>query len=77
MPADRTDRTSEVEAAGAAVDGAAMSRLFARAADDAEEAGDYDAAAFYLTHAYVYSLDAGLASASAYHAKLKEKGREE
>ena len=71
------DRKAEADAADAAVDGAAMSRLFARAADDAEEVGDYDAAAFYLTHAYVYSLDAGLASASGYRAKLKQKGREE
>ena len=34
-------------------------------------------AAFYLTHAYVFALEAGMAEAEVYYTKLKSWGREE
>ena len=54
-------------------DGAALARLYAEAA----EVHEGERAAFYLTHAYVFALEAGLDIAAAYHAKLKSWGREE
>nr|WP_255670786.1 hypothetical protein [Cognatishimia sp. F0-27] len=37
---------------------------------------DPQAAAFYLTHAYVYALELGDGRARQYHAVLKAQGRE-
>lgn len=51
-------------------------RLYTQAGDDAEEAGNINAACFYLTHAYVFALEAGSTHASALHARLKAHGRE-
>ena len=60
-------------AAHAAGDRAALIRLYAQAAD---RATDPDAAGFYLTHAYVFALEAGAPQAAALHARLKAEGRE-
>lgn len=60
-------------AAHAAGDGTAMMRLYAKAAEAAETS---DAAAFYLTHAYVFALEAGHADAPALHQRLIDAGRE-
>jgi hypothetical protein len=60
-------------AAHAAGDRAALIRLYAEAA---ESAADPDAAGFYLTHAYVFALEAGAPEAAALHARLKGEGRE-
>ena len=54
-------------------DGAALAKLYAEAAD----AHQGEQAAFYLTHAYVFALEADLNEANDYHAKLKSWGREE
>jgi hypothetical protein len=51
-----------------------LARLYARAAD---EASDENAAAFYLTHAYVFALDAGLDTAPQLRDRLILMGREE
>jgi hypothetical protein len=59
--------------AHAAGDRAALIRLYAQAADGA---ADLDAACFYLTHAYVFALDAGAAEAQVLHARLVAHGRE-
>ncbi|RKF15159.1 hypothetical protein D6850_09965 [Roseovarius spongiae] len=55
-------------------DGPALVRLYTQAAD---QANDPDAAGFFLTHAYVFALEAGAREARALHARLKAAGREE
>lgn len=51
--------------------------LYIQAADQAEKAGDTDAACFFLTYAYVFALEAGSPNASVLHMRLKAHGREE
>ncbi|MEM6897888.1 MAG: hypothetical protein AAF576_10910, partial [Pseudomonadota bacterium] len=45
--------------------------LYTQAADDA---GDVDAEMFFLTHAYVFALEAGHAEAPVLRARLKAQG---
>ncbi|NVO54263.1 hypothetical protein HW561_00465 [Rhodobacteraceae bacterium B1Z28] len=45
------------------------------AADERERAGDTDAACFYLTHAFVFALEAGAPEADALNARLVGYGR--
>jgi len=52
----------------------ALVRLYTQAAD---EANCIDAACFFLTHAFVFALEAGAAEAALLHARLKAHGREE
>lgn len=59
--------------AHAAKDHRRLVRLYAEAA---EKVNDPDAACFYLTHAYVFALEAGSPEASSLHARLKACGRE-
>ena len=59
--------------AHAAKDHRQLVRLYAEAA---EKVKDLDAACFYLTHAYVFALEAGSPEATALHARLKACGRE-
>jgi hypothetical protein len=49
--------------------------LYTRAGDDSEKAGDIDAACFYLTHAYVFALDAGSEQANVLLMLLLQYGR--
>jgi len=58
-------------------DNTALIALYSQAADQAENAGDTNAACFFLTHAYVFALEEGSANANALHIRLKEHGREE
>lgn len=51
----------------------ALIRLYAEAAD---QANDETACGFYLTHAYVFALEAGAPEAAALHARLVAMGRE-
>ncbi|MFK7937818.1 MAG: hypothetical protein AB8B82_00445 [Roseovarius sp.] len=60
-------------AAHAADDLPALVRLYTQAADGAD---NVDAACFYLTHAYIFALDAGAPQAPALHARLRDHGRE-
>ncbi len=73
--ADALDRA--LLTAHAAGDGAALARLYAQAADQAEAEGQEARAGFYLTHAYVFALEQGDAAAGVLHARLKALGREE
>ncbi|NCQ24904.1 MAG: hypothetical protein COW54_05385 [Rhodobacteraceae bacterium CG17_big_fil_post_rev_8_21_14_2_50_63_15] len=59
--------------AHAAGDRAALIRLYEQAADGA---ADLDAACFYLTHAYIFALEAGVPEARVLHARLVAQGRE-
>jgi hypothetical protein len=51
-------------------------QLYTRAADIKEVEGDIDAACFYLTHAYVFALQAGVADAPSLQTRLWKHGRE-
>lgn len=64
-------------AAHARDDGGALARLYAQAADLAAATGDLEGEAFYLTHAYVFALEAGAGDAETLHARLAAMGREE
>ncbi|AEI93616.1 hypothetical protein [Roseobacter litoralis] len=61
-------------AAHAAGDKDRLVTLYTQAAASAD---DPDAAGFYLTHAYVFALEAGLPQAADLRAQLVEMGREE
>ena len=74
---NKEDLDKELLAAHEANDISTLSRLYGDAADWAEAAGDIRAASFYLTHAYVFALQKGLASAQDLHSRLKAMGREE
>lgn len=60
-------------AAHADDDRAALVTLYTEAANQME---DEDAAAFYLTHAYVYALELGAPQVGALRDRLIEMGRE-
>ncbi len=68
-----TDLDTRMLAAHAAGDRHALIGLYAEAAD---RMNDLDAACFFLTHAYVFALEAGAAEAARLHARLKARGRE-
>ncbi|MEM9475662.1 MAG: hypothetical protein AAGA71_10225 [Pseudomonadota bacterium] len=71
------DLDAALLAAHAAGDRGALVRLYAQAGDAAEAEGARERAAFYLTHAYVFALEAGDPKAKTLHARLKGWGREE
>lgn len=52
----------------------ALVHLYTQAADSVN---DTNAACFYLTHAYVFALEAGATQAADLHARLRDHGREE
>ena len=56
-------------------DNAELVRLYTLAGDQAETAGNIDAACFYLTHAFVFALEAGLPEAKELNRRLAERGR--
>lgn len=58
-------------------DGAAMANIYVEAANGAEADGDADRAAFLLTQAWIFALEAGLSLARDIHARLVSMGREE
>lgn len=52
-----------------------LSCLYRQAAEMAERRGDRDRAAFFLTHAWVFALDAGMAEADVHARRLRAWGR--
>ncbi|MFK7941487.1 MAG: hypothetical protein AB8B85_01010 [Paracoccaceae bacterium] len=74
MSHERAALDASLIAAHHAGDGGSLVHLYAQAAD---QANDVDAECFYLTHAYVFALEAGAPEANALHARLKAHGREE
>ena len=50
----------------------ALISLYTQAADSTD---DIDAACFYLTHAYIFALEAGDPAADALYTRLKAQGR--
>lgn len=69
-----SDLDAAMISAHEAHDQAALVRLYTRAAD---EANNLDAACFYLTHAYIFALEAGAHETAELHARLVAHGREE
>ena len=69
-----SDLDSRLLEAHARDDRAGLIALYAEAGDRAETE---TARGFYLTHAYVFALEAGDARARDLHAALKAMGREE
>jgi hypothetical protein len=70
----RDELDAALLAAHAADDRRALVRLYTEAAETAQSA---EAAAFYLTHAYVFALDTGAPEAAALRDRLRAEGREE
>ena len=64
-----------LRAAHAAGDPVALARLYAQAADAAEARRDPDATCFYLTHAFVFALEAGVPEAQTLNQRLVARGR--
>ncbi|MEO0496979.1 MAG: hypothetical protein AAF141_06355 [Pseudomonadota bacterium] len=65
----------QIMAAHAQHDFPALVHLYTCAADAAELADQQDAAAFYLTHAFVFALEAGASEAAALNKRLADIGR--
>ena len=61
--------------AHAAGDASALIQLYTLAADRAETRDDDDAACFYLTHAFVFALEAAAPQAPVLNTRLAQKGR--
>jgi len=76
-PLDRAGLDAALIAAHEAGDGVRLVGLYTQAADEAEMAGDKDAACFFLTQAYVFALETGASAAGSLHQRLKAHGREE
>ncbi|MGR3660603.1 MAG: hypothetical protein ACU0CA_05365 [Paracoccaceae bacterium] len=77
MSAESDALDQKMLTAHATGDKARLVDLYRQAADLREAEGDVDATCFYLTHAYVFALDQGDASATVLHKRLKDFGREE
>ncbi len=75
--ADRAALDTALIAAHEVGDGPRLVALYIEAADRAQDAGELDAACFYLTHAYVFALENGDPAADDLHSRLKGHGREE
>jgi len=68
-----SDLDDRLLAAHEADDRALLVKLYTEAADHANDA---DACGFYLTHAYIYALEAGAPQAASLCARLVLMGRE-
>lgn len=68
-----TDLHADLLQAHAAVDTARLASLYTLAADQANEV---DATAFFLTHAHVFALEAGLPETVTLRQRLIDMGRE-
>jgi hypothetical protein len=58
------DLDAQLLAAHGCGDAARLALLYNQAAQTMAERGETDAAAFFMTHAYVFALDSGLAEAA-------------
>ncbi len=68
-----TSLQARLLAAHALADPVALARLYTEAADTADSE---DAAGFYLTHAHIFALEAGLPEADALRQRLIDMKRE-
>ena len=58
-------------------DSKTLIELYGAAGKAALENGDIQQGCFFLTHAYVFALEAGAPEAAQFHKILKQHGREE
>lgn len=72
---ERQELDSRLLQAHAEDDKQALIDLYTLAADQSETVGDIDAACFYLTHAFVFALEAGAPEAAVLNRRLVERGR--
>lgn len=56
-------------------DGRSLVHLYTQAAEQHEAEGFIDAACFFLSHAFVFALEAGVPEARALNMRLSERGR--
>ncbi|MCF6443579.1 hypothetical protein [Nereida sp. MMG025] len=70
-----TELNTQLLAAHAAGNSAALIRLYTHAADQSEENANIDEACFFLTHAYVFALESADAGLPRLAARLKKHGR--
>lgn len=73
VPSDELD--AKLLDAHASNDIAVLATLYAEAANRLEATGDVDACCFYLTHAFIYALESGMAEADNLNRRLAEYGR--
>jgi hypothetical protein len=73
MDRDALDR--QLLEAHAKKDGRSLVHLYTHAAEQREAEGDVDATCFFLTHAFVFALEAGAPEARALNMRLAERGR--
>ena len=76
MTAERDKLDELLRSAHARDDVEAMVELYTLAANQSEDAGDIDAACFYLTHAFVFGLQCGSDATRDLQMRLCEYGRE-
>lgn len=74
---DAGDLDRALLAAHAVRDTGGLVRLYTVAADMTKRSGDVNAESFYLTHAFVFALEAGMPEARALNRRLAELGRAE
>ncbi len=72
---DQKALEQQLLAAQASHDLPALVNLYTMAADAAVSHQDHDAAGFYLTHAFVFALEAGAPEAPALNKRLADQGR--
>ena len=58
-----------------AQDAPTLVRLYTLAANDAEAHQDIDAASFFMTHAFIFALEANLPEAQELNRRLAARGR--
>lgn len=71
-----TEIATDLLRAHAANDLTALIALYTEAADHAETSADTDRACFFLTHAWIFALEAGDIRADALRGRLVAYGRE-
>ncbi len=72
---EQEDLDTALLAAHAANDASELIRLYTMAGDRSEQRQDVDAACFYLTHAFVFALEAGTPEARDLNKRLADQGR--
>ncbi|KPD10590.1 hypothetical protein [Phaeobacter sp. 11ANDIMAR09] len=72
---EQEDLDTALLAAHAANDASELIRLYTMAGDRSEQRQDVDAACFYLTHAFVFALEAGAPEARDLNKRLADQGR--
>lgn len=71
----RDELDAQLLEAHAEADTGALVRLYTLAGDQSEASGDIDEACFYLTHAFVFALEAGFPQADPLNKRLADRGR--